>query len=78
MRAVSAKLASFRRERRPGEAKGILMSTAVSSGMAVAGMVWLIALGLVLLFLWAIYKRGGIDHLISAAKAIGGLLKRKH
>lgn len=53
------------------------MSTTVSDGVTVAAAAGLIALGLILLFLWAIYRRGGIDHLVSAAKAIRGLLNRK-
>jgi len=53
------------------------LTSAVSSGAAIGAAAGLIALGLVLLFLWAIYKRGGIDHLAKAAKAIRGLVRRK-
>jgi nitrogen fixation-related uncharacterized protein len=53
------------------------MGTVVSSGMLLTAAAGLLALALILLFLWAIYKRGGIDDLVRAAKAISGLLNRK-
>jgi hypothetical protein len=53
------------------------MGTVVSSGMLVTAAASLLALALILRFLWAIYSRGGIDHLVRAAKAISGLLNRK-
>jgi hypothetical protein len=53
------------------------MDAVVSSSMSVTAAAGLVALALVLLFLWSIYKRGGIDHMVSAAKAIRGLLIRK-
>ena len=57
--------------------QGTLMDAVVSSSMSVTAAAGLVALALVLLFLWSIYKRGGIDHMVSAAKAIRGLLIRK-
>ena len=53
------------------------MDAVVLSGMSFPAVAGLAALALILLFLWAIYKRGGIDHMVSAAKAIRDLLNRK-
>ena len=48
-----------------------------SNGTAVSSIAGLVGLALVLLFLWAIYKRGGIDDLTRAAAAIRKVLRKR-
>jgi hypothetical protein len=53
------------------------LSGIASSDVAVGSITGLIALALVLLFLWSIYMRGGIGHLTAAATAIQKLLRKR-
>lgn len=58
---------------------GIAAAEGVSSAVIVGSVSSLLALALalVLVFLWAVYRRGGIRHLDMAAKAIARLFRRR-